>query len=220
MGIRICFQANTTLRSLLTNVRPRRDPYDAKGVIYHIPCKDCEKSYFGETGRTLRTRLTEHRRSCTNVEVQRSGLAQHTLEDDHQIDWEESVMIEQEKNCYTKKGQISKFPNFNQLHGSQCQSGLEQPHQQSLAISCIFMHSTLFIHFFFVCFCLPSITAPQVERNGDWSAGDTASQVQVSGVGGRLSCPAHNRALSRCTRGTYFQVVSKQWHKLWLRETY
>ena len=34
-----------------------------------------------------------------NGEVQRSGVEQHTLEDDHQIGWEKkSVVIGQEKN--------------------------------------------------------------------------------------------------------------------------
>lgn len=34
--------------------------------------------------------------------MQRSGVAQHTWEDDHQINWEESVVIGQEKN-FTKE---------------------------------------------------------------------------------------------------------------------
>ena len=34
-------------------------------------------------------------------------------------------------------------------------------------------------------------------------------RTQVSGIGGRPFHPAHNRALSRSTRGTHFQVVSK-----------
>ena len=38
----------------------------------------------------------------------------------------------------------------------------------------------------------------------------TASQVQSIGcIGVRLFRPAHNRALSRSTRGTHFQVMSK-----------
>ena len=32
------------------------------GVVYKIPCSQCEKVYIGETGRQLGTRITEHRR--------------------------------------------------------------------------------------------------------------------------------------------------------------
>jgi len=35
------------------------------------------------------------------------------------------------------------------------------------------------------------------------------SKCKVSGVGGRPFHPAHNRVLSRPTRGTHFQVMSK-----------
>ena len=52
-----------------------------------------------------------------------------------------------------------------------------------------------------------SITAPEVEKNGDWSA--LHPKFKVSGVGGRPFRPAHNRAISRSTRGTHFQVMSK-----------
>ena len=42
------------------NMKPRFSPEDRKGVIYCIPCQDCDKSYIGETGRTLKVRLAEH----------------------------------------------------------------------------------------------------------------------------------------------------------------
>ena len=46
-------------------------------------------------------------------------------------------------------------------------------------------------------------------ENGDWS------------VGCRPFCLVHNRPLRRSTRGTHFQVVSKQQgHKFWLRESW
>ena len=120
-GIRVYFRANRTLGSLLSNIRPKRDPHDTKGVIYQIPCLDCDRSYIGETGRTLKTRLTEHRRNCRNGDVQRSGVAQHSIEDDHRIDWKESVVIDREMNLYRRRVKealyIRKFPNFNQDQG-------------------------------------------------------------------------------------------------------
>jgi len=44
----------------------------------------------------------------------------------------------------------------------------------------------------------------------------TESQVQGIGVWWQLICSAHNRQLSRSTRGTHLN--KQQGHKLWLRE--
>ena len=46
----------------------------------------------GETGRTIKTRLSEHRRNCRNREIERSGVAKHNIEEDHRIDWDRSTV--------------------------------------------------------------------------------------------------------------------------------
>ena len=60
VGIRVMFRSGRTLRSLLTKVKPRKDPTDATGVVYRISCMDCDCSYTGETCRALNVRLKEH----------------------------------------------------------------------------------------------------------------------------------------------------------------
>ena len=35
-----------------------------KGVVYKIPCHDCEVSYIGETKSTLEKRIQEHMQVC------------------------------------------------------------------------------------------------------------------------------------------------------------
>ena len=52
-NIRVAFRSRTTVRSILTNVRPRIPQHDKKGVVYCIPCQDCDKVYVRERGRTL-----------------------------------------------------------------------------------------------------------------------------------------------------------------------
>ena len=47
LNVKICFKSHNTLREL--------------GVVYEIPCQDCEKVYIGETGRSLQKRMTEHK---------------------------------------------------------------------------------------------------------------------------------------------------------------
>ena len=47
--------------------------------------------------RTIKTRLSEHRRNCRNREIERSGVAKHNIEEDHRIDWDRSTVISIEK---------------------------------------------------------------------------------------------------------------------------
>ena len=59
----------TTLRRLLTNVKDKDKPEGRQGAVYKIKYCDCQASYIGETGRNLSTRLTEHKRTTRNRDV-------------------------------------------------------------------------------------------------------------------------------------------------------
>ena len=65
-------------------------------VIYRIKCNDCLETYIGETGRTARISAKEHAApakdwTCT------SAAADHALNKEHHLDWEEVEIIDQEK---------------------------------------------------------------------------------------------------------------------------
>ena len=68
-NIRVPHKPTTTLRHLLTNVKDRDEPNNRQGAVYKIKCSDCQASYFGETGRNLNTRLTEHKRATRNGDI-------------------------------------------------------------------------------------------------------------------------------------------------------
>ena len=44
-GIQVTFRSRRTLRTILTKVKPSRPDTDIKGVVYRIPCKDCDETY-------------------------------------------------------------------------------------------------------------------------------------------------------------------------------
>ena len=115
------FRSGKTLRSLLTKVKPKTDPTDTTGVVYRIPCMDCDRSYIGETCRTLNVRLKEHQRCCRNFESQKSAVAQHAIEEDHRIDWSNSTVIDKEPQWHRRRLKealhIKKHSNFNQDQG-------------------------------------------------------------------------------------------------------
>ena len=46
-------------------------------MVYEVPCEDCDRSYIGESGRSLEVRLAEHQRHVRKGEITRSAIAEH-----------------------------------------------------------------------------------------------------------------------------------------------
>ena len=57
-----------------------------------IPCRECPSVYIGQTGRTLETRIKEHKYNVRRG-FQGSGLYRHMHETNHAIKWEEADMV-------------------------------------------------------------------------------------------------------------------------------
>ena len=60
---------------------------DKKGVVYEVPCGECNHVYIDETGRTLRKRLTEHKVAVKKCDT-KNGIAVHAWNSGHQVEWE------------------------------------------------------------------------------------------------------------------------------------
>ncbi len=59
LNIKVNFQSSPTLRKLLVHVKQATPMENKKGVVYSIPCMDCNSVYVGETGRNLEKRLKD-----------------------------------------------------------------------------------------------------------------------------------------------------------------
>ena len=52
------------MNKLSNLIRAQKDPLPAsckKNVVFKISCKDCDATYVGQTGRQLKTRISEYR---------------------------------------------------------------------------------------------------------------------------------------------------------------
>lgn len=87
LKVRTVFKSSTTLRGLLVHVKNRIPQEQIKGIVYEIPCKDCDFVYIGETGRTLKKRVTEHKLAVKKAD-DNNGLAVHVWKNSHSIDWD------------------------------------------------------------------------------------------------------------------------------------
>ena len=66
-GVATVVKPQTTLRQVLVHPKDKVDKRKKAGVVYKIPCNQCEKVYIGETGRQLGTRVTEHRKEAERI---------------------------------------------------------------------------------------------------------------------------------------------------------
>ena len=70
-------------------------PEDMKtGVVYQIQCGTCKKTYIGQTGRTLKHRVKEHKRALISHNANFSAGAEHTMRENHEITWDEARVID------------------------------------------------------------------------------------------------------------------------------
>ena len=116
-GFSTGMKPHRTLRNMLVHPKDKRDPLQTAEAIYEIPCKNCPKSYIGETGRLFRTRLSEHKaeteklsannytrsqRKASTSEVFKSAITEHVAASNHVIGWDEAVIIDQEPDKTTR----------------------------------------------------------------------------------------------------------------------
>ncbi|XP_045541880.1 uncharacterized protein LOC123723345 [Papilio machaon] len=119
-SIRTIFRPMTQIKQLMRSPKDR-DPLDSPGV-YEIPC-DCGKSYVGETGRNIKSRLSEHIRSMRKLDGNTSAVADHALNSgtSHYIRFDKVKVLARERNFVSRKLreaiEIGRRPNFNRDKG-------------------------------------------------------------------------------------------------------
>ena len=82
--IDIVSSKHNNLMSLLGNTKDKVKETDKSG-IYQIQCENCEKCYIGQTRRNIGIRFKEHIRNIKNQETNKSPIAEHVLEENHNI---------------------------------------------------------------------------------------------------------------------------------------
>ncbi|XP_072051932.1 uncharacterized protein [Amphiura filiformis] len=116
-NIATAMKPHCTLRNMLVHPKDKRDPLHTTDVIYAIPCKNCESTYVGETGRKFGKRIEEHRaeaekagatvrtrasRKASESKVNKSAITDHVMDKDHIIDWEEARVVGKEADRYKR----------------------------------------------------------------------------------------------------------------------
>ena len=102
VDVRAVFKSRDVLGQTLTKVKTRLPEEKRKGVVYRIPCGDCDSCYIGETGRTLQKRITEHK-YAVKTNDRKNGIAVHAWDLDHRPRWEDAEILEHEQNYWRRR---------------------------------------------------------------------------------------------------------------------
>ena len=79
LGIGVAHRASPWKWTLCAGLKGSIPEKSRKGVIYRVPCKDCDAVYFGETLRNLEERLREHQRHIEKNDLEGSAITEHVL---------------------------------------------------------------------------------------------------------------------------------------------
>ncbi|KAK3751073.1 hypothetical protein QZH41_001914 [Actinostola sp. cb2023] len=101
--IEVCVKPLTTLRHILSKPKDPLPKEKKTGVIYSIPCGECETFYIGETGRSLATRQKEHQSYVRLNKTNKSALAEHAHNTGHSISWNNTKILEVETRWHQRK---------------------------------------------------------------------------------------------------------------------
>lgn len=100
--IQVATVTGKKIQEIVKHKESREDINDAKSVVYEIPCKECQRTYVGETGRGVNVRLKEHK---SDVKFHRTSnaIVLHIEQCNHLPDWENTKILEKNMKKSTRK---------------------------------------------------------------------------------------------------------------------
>jgi hypothetical protein len=99
LDCKIHFNYPNKIKSFLVS---NSSPSLTSSGVYRIDCRDCDKFYIGETGRSLSTRLNEHKLAIKNHNTN-NALYVHSFEEDHKFNLSDAHLIYKSNDIHTRK---------------------------------------------------------------------------------------------------------------------
>ncbi|KYN04513.1 hypothetical protein ALC62_04617, partial [Cyphomyrmex costatus] len=104
-----------------------------RNLVYKINCNDCNASYVGQTKRTLKTRITEHKNDIRKNNGNFSVISEHRLNSNHEFDWDNTEIVDSERWFYRRR--IAEMLHIKlQINSLNLQSDTEFLHNSYLPI--------------------------------------------------------------------------------------
>ena len=98
MNVRIIFHYKNNIKSFLISNRPRPADTDC---VYAICCGKCPQVYYGETGKSLALRVSQHKQSVRK-NLSDNAISEHANKHGHNINWDGESFIFQGGGIFLK----------------------------------------------------------------------------------------------------------------------
>ena len=73
-----------------------------KGIVYQVPCKDCDGVYTAESKSTLKVQLTEQKRAVVRSDIS-NGIAVHVAKNECRIDWGNARVVRSVRGYWERR---------------------------------------------------------------------------------------------------------------------
>ena len=97
-GVNTFIKPTNTFRNLLVKPKDPTDKGHKRGVVYNVPCVDCDDFYVGETARKMKVRFEEHCKSDKE-----SALLEHRRKTGHSLSFEDVRILVSEPRLTSRK---------------------------------------------------------------------------------------------------------------------
>ena len=102
LGIRTVMKPAKRKWILMKGVKDRQPKECQPGVVYALGCAECPKVYIGETCRTVKQRIKEHADHTKKGYSEKSAVAKHVVDTNHQIYWKPRVLKMEQRTTERK----------------------------------------------------------------------------------------------------------------------
>jgi len=104
--VKVAYKPQQTIISLFPRPKERDDSERQKsGIVYKINCTQCNSVYYGQTERSLTTRIAEHKKAVASFN-QSSKVASHVHQFNHNMNFANVRVVGFESN-YHENGDYS-----------------------------------------------------------------------------------------------------------------
>jgi len=116
LDARISYYSLNKLNTMIKGHKNRVPNMLRTNVVYKLSCKDCSATYVGQTCRTLKTRISEHKNHIRRNTTTQSVITEHRLNFSHEFDWNNVEILDQER--YLARRLISEMIHIKRQNNS------------------------------------------------------------------------------------------------------